>query len=164
MKRNRYFISSVVAILLLTASFAITGCAKPVGSGKAVYYCPMHLTYTSDRPGDCPICSMKLVKKEDQTAMVPMKNEEHKGHDMAVREAAEENTLEDVCIEYKCTMSNCEMKVKADIKPGERILCPVCGEVISTANSKVVEIITGSEGAGRRRRRCQERKKDIVLP
>jgi RND family efflux transporter MFP subunit len=25
------------------------------------YYCPMHPTYVSDRPGDCPICNMKLV-------------------------------------------------------------------------------------------------------
>ncbi|MEW6102024.1 MAG: efflux RND transporter periplasmic adaptor subunit [Candidatus Omnitrophota bacterium] len=31
---------------------------------KDIYYCPMHPTYTSDRPGDCPICNMKLVKKE----------------------------------------------------------------------------------------------------
>ena len=29
----------------------------------AVYYCPMHPTYTSDHPGDCPICNMKLVAK-----------------------------------------------------------------------------------------------------
>jgi hypothetical protein len=30
----------------------------------SIYYCPMHPTYASDRPGDCPICSMKLVRKE----------------------------------------------------------------------------------------------------
>src|SRR3989338_3359947 len=30
---------------------------------KAVYYCPMHTTYTSDRPGSCPICNMTLVKR-----------------------------------------------------------------------------------------------------
>src|SRR3989344_9302696 len=29
-----------------------------------LYYCPMHPTYTSDKPGDCPICNMKLVKRE----------------------------------------------------------------------------------------------------
>ena len=29
-----------------------------------VYYCPMHPHYTSDKPGACPICQMKLVKKE----------------------------------------------------------------------------------------------------
>ena len=32
------------------------------GSKSAAgYYCPMHPTYTSDRPGNCPICNMKLV-------------------------------------------------------------------------------------------------------
>lgn len=36
---------------------------KPVRQ-KDIYYCPMHPTYTSDKPGDCPICNMKLVKKE----------------------------------------------------------------------------------------------------
>lgn len=33
-------------------------------SEKVIYYCPMHPTYTSDKPGDCPICSMKYVLKE----------------------------------------------------------------------------------------------------
>src|SRR5262245_42116623 len=35
---------------------------------KDIYYCPMHKDYVSDKPGNCPICSMKLVKKgsEDQ--------------------------------------------------------------------------------------------------
>lgn len=33
--------------------------------GGEVYYCPMHPTYVSDRPGDCPICNMKLVAKPD---------------------------------------------------------------------------------------------------
>jgi len=30
---------------------------------KEIYYCPMHPNYTSDKPGDCPICGMHLVKK-----------------------------------------------------------------------------------------------------
>ncbi len=33
-------------------------------SKNELYVCPMHPTYTSDRPGDCPICGMRLVKKE----------------------------------------------------------------------------------------------------
>lgn len=32
--------------------------------GAAIYYCPMHPGYTADRPGDCPICNMTLVKRE----------------------------------------------------------------------------------------------------
>src|SRR3989338_1626899 len=41
---------------------------KPA-SKKAVYYCPMHPGYTSDMPGDCPICNMKLVKKQEAGAV-----------------------------------------------------------------------------------------------
>jgi len=37
---------------------------ESAGVEKDIYYCPMHPAYTSDRPGDCPICGMKLVKKE----------------------------------------------------------------------------------------------------
>jgi Cu(I)/Ag(I) efflux system membrane fusion protein len=32
------------------------------GSGD-LYYCPMHPTVTSDKPGSCPICGMALVKR-----------------------------------------------------------------------------------------------------
>lgn len=35
---------------------------------KPMYHCPMHPTYTSDRPGQCPICGMNLV---------PVKEGEH---------------------------------------------------------------------------------------
>jgi membrane fusion protein, copper/silver efflux system len=37
---------------------------------KPLYQCPMHPTITSDHPGDCPICGMKLVevKGEAKTA------------------------------------------------------------------------------------------------
>jgi multidrug efflux pump subunit AcrA (membrane-fusion protein) len=37
-------------------------------------------------------------------------------------------------------MKNCPMTVKVDIKPGEKIVCPVCGEYITTANSKLIKI------------------------
>ena len=31
---------------------------------KDIYYCPMHPQIQSDKPGTCPICYMKLVKKD----------------------------------------------------------------------------------------------------
>jgi Cu(I)/Ag(I) efflux system membrane fusion protein len=34
--------------------------SKTAAVAEAQYYCPMHPTYTSDRPGECPICSMSL--------------------------------------------------------------------------------------------------------
>ncbi len=38
--------------------------ANPPAKAAARYHCPMHPTYTSDKPGDCPICGMKLVPIE----------------------------------------------------------------------------------------------------
>jgi Cu(I)/Ag(I) efflux system membrane fusion protein len=36
---------------------------KAEKGAKGLYYCPMHPTFTSDRPGNCAICGMNLVKK-----------------------------------------------------------------------------------------------------
>jgi hypothetical protein len=33
-------------------------------ASATTYYCPMHPHYRSDKPGNCPICSMKLVPLE----------------------------------------------------------------------------------------------------
>jgi membrane fusion protein, copper/silver efflux system len=41
---------------------SVTGCGKDRAAAQQ-YYCPMHPTYVSDKPGDCPICNMKLVPK-----------------------------------------------------------------------------------------------------
>lgn len=54
-------------VLLLLAALAAAallaaGCGGGAEAGS--YYCPMHPTYVSDRPGTCPICNMDLVKRE----------------------------------------------------------------------------------------------------
>lgn len=36
---------------------------KSEKGAKGLYYCPMHPNFTSDRPGNCSICGMSLVKK-----------------------------------------------------------------------------------------------------
>ncbi len=38
--------------------------ASATAENKGSYYCPMHPDMKSDRPGNCPICSMKLVPLE----------------------------------------------------------------------------------------------------
>ncbi|MBP7216300.1 MAG: efflux RND transporter periplasmic adaptor subunit [Candidatus Omnitrophica bacterium] len=64
----------ILVFALLTIEFRLsTSYAQHEGhtkqaSPKALYYCPMHPTYTSDRAGDCPICNMRLVKKEENRA------------------------------------------------------------------------------------------------
>ncbi len=77
-------------LALLAAGLLVPGCRRDpapreepaAGSGPgtaaqsapaqpALYHCPMHPTMVSDRPGDCPICSMRMVPMEEQTAVAP---------------------------------------------------------------------------------------------
>ena len=70
-RRQRFWRCSIFATLLaLVLLLSVAGCDKPDslarhetgGAAKTPkYHCPMHPTYVSDRPGDCPICNMKLV-------------------------------------------------------------------------------------------------------
>lgn len=55
--------AAAVALLLaaaLLAALALGGC-RDKSAGDGPYHCPMHPTYVADRPGDCPICGMRLV-------------------------------------------------------------------------------------------------------
>lgn len=115
---KRIFLILLLVFLSAGLIFEISGCGRAGGvdkttQEKGLYYCPMHPTYTSDKPGDCPICNMKLVKKE-----TPVK---------------------DICLEHNCTMKDCNMRVKTTLKSGEKVSCPICGEFITTANGKLVE-------------------------
>jgi Cu(I)/Ag(I) efflux system membrane fusion protein/cobalt-zinc-cadmium efflux system membrane fusion protein len=71
----------MIAVLL---SFCVGAAILPMGCGKggrqhdaaktAKYHCPMHPTVVSDKPGDCPICGMRLVPIEEEkkdSAVVP---------------------------------------------------------------------------------------------
>jgi Cu(I)/Ag(I) efflux system membrane fusion protein len=37
----------------------------PAAEKKTLYHCPMHPTMVADRPGDCPICGMRMVPIEE---------------------------------------------------------------------------------------------------
>jgi len=75
--------------LLCVVVFAclLVGCGgsdSAKSGGSQQYHCPMHPTYVSDKPGDCPICGMKLVPiKEDK----PPAGGGHEGHSAAAKEA-----------------------------------------------------------------------------
>ncbi|MBI5246361.1 MAG: efflux RND transporter periplasmic adaptor subunit [Elusimicrobia bacterium] len=74
----------------------------------AGYHCPMHPSYTSANPGDCPICGMQLVAIEPSAAT-----------------ASAATTGKSMCVLHKCTMANCKMELP--LAPGETVTCPVCG-------------------------------------
>ncbi len=63
-------ITVLAALLLLGGAVGVgvgacrRGGAPGAEAKKALYHCPMHPTYVSDRPGKCPICKMDLVPME----------------------------------------------------------------------------------------------------
>ncbi len=73
MSSNRGFRAITLGLLIAAlGAFAYFGLVRhqprnQVTAGRAAgfkddYYCPMHKNYHSDKPGNCPICGMKLVK------------------------------------------------------------------------------------------------------
>ncbi len=63
--KMKLLVAAIAAVLLIGGGWASYRRFHGVRAGaqQEVYYCPMHPDYTSDRPGDCPICGMHLVKR-----------------------------------------------------------------------------------------------------
>ena len=67
-------IPALAAVSLLLGGGAAVGCrrggdaARKADAARPQYHCPMHPTYVSDRPGQCPICKMDLVPMQTAAA------------------------------------------------------------------------------------------------
>ncbi len=123
MKRRFIFmlIGGIVLFCAVGSVLLVTGHLSPVtkqATSRSIYYCPMHPTYTSARPGDCPICNMRLVKREEVSS----------GNQPSAA-GSQQKTHKDVCYMHNCPMAHegkpCPMLVVA--KAGERVTCPICG-------------------------------------
>lgn len=67
-------VASTVGVFTASCSKAdskkvATADAQTPAPQKARYHCPMHPNYVSDKPGSCPICSMKLVPMNNDAAL-----------------------------------------------------------------------------------------------
>jgi Cu(I)/Ag(I) efflux system membrane fusion protein len=115
--KKKYIASAAVLALLIAAGFGIRAYRAPRlqgdghGDHAVTYYCPMHPTYTSDKPGDCPICNMKLVPMEKGGMPV--------------------SSGKKMCLLHKCKMAGCKMELT--LKPGETVTCPICGTHVAEA-------------------------------
>lgn len=59
------------ALVMVLGYFGATPWAAGA-SGAQQYHCPMHPTYVSNQPGDCPICGMSLVPIGDKSGAATM--------------------------------------------------------------------------------------------
>lgn len=129
-----FFFVGVIAILSVI-SFLATGCSKlgsfektAISAKAAKYYCPMHPTYTSDKPGVCPICNMNLVLMEPSAPAEPQNSQtSQKAQEMKPTDA------QTVCLRHECPMikagENCPMLIVS--ATGETPECPVCKKRIA---------------------------------
>ena len=100
------------ALTMVLTYFGATPWAN--SSEKSVmYHCPMHPTYVSSQPGECPICGMSLVPIEGDTTKPAVSS-------MGNIQMADSSTVQAKPGQYTCPM---DPDVISDT-PGE---CPKCG-------------------------------------
>lgn len=118
---------AVTALLVLASAGTGIYLARRHGgehaSAAAVYRCPMHPEVVKDRPGDCPICNMALVKDES-AAPAPAAAE-------AAVEPGSSFSGARSCVLHNCKMAGCKMELPH--KAGETVDCPVCGSHVAQA-------------------------------
>ena len=101
---------TLFALIMILSYFGLTPWSGPA-SGPAQYHCPMHPTYISNQPGECPICGMTLVP-------IDAAGKEIKTGDSTKAGAAEHESME-----------------QTEAKPGQ-YTCPMHPEVISDSPGK----------------------------
>lgn len=82
MKIKKTIILKVFLTVFAVASLTVTGCksnqdnkkASAIAETEAIYTCPMHPQIIEHHPGNCPICGMPLVKKENANREISQVN------------------------------------------------------------------------------------------
>ncbi|WP_018622807.1 heavy metal-binding domain-containing protein [Spirosoma luteum] len=103
-----------------------------VKEDKDIFTCPMHPEIQSDKPGNCPICGMTLVKKHHEEQQAGMTKNEVDGHHlhehrrgvMNLREPESKQSLNKEVADDK-NVYTCPMH--PEVQSNEAGQCPKCG-------------------------------------
>jgi membrane fusion protein, copper/silver efflux system len=129
-------VMTLFALVMVLSYFGATPWAGAVDA-SIQYHCPMHPTYVSSQPGECPICGMTLVP-------IDSAGKEIKTGDSAVTTATpseSENHPTARPGQYTCPM---DPEVISDT-PGK---CPVCGMNLEQVPPTTNSAPTGNDMSG----------------
>jgi hypothetical protein len=60
-KRTLLWVLLVIGLAAIGAATVYSLRGRHTTAETTPYHCPMHPTFVSEKPGDCPICGMDLV-------------------------------------------------------------------------------------------------------
>ena len=150
------FVAAIGLVSVYQSGMLLKLKPQSAASEKAVYYCPMHPTYTSDRPGNCPICGMKLVKSESETQAGT--------GTITPREFTIDQLMNmkpgEICLLHKCKMGNCMMALTPELARLGK--CPHCGEDLGIVIKEALPQGYGSVGLNADKQRLVGIKTDMV--
>lgn len=109
---------AVLAALSVAYSFGLLP-SSSASAASVQYYCPMHPQVVQDHPGECPICSMTLVKKAEGKAPQDSPGSSPDSRGGASREHA--GHRHESSDPYFCPMHQEETAADASTR------CPICG-------------------------------------
>ena len=136
-KMNRFLAAGIfLVIVIVSSAIAIRSMGHlsihaDKHAKKTIYYCPMHPNYTSDRPGNCPICNMTLVKRENDQPAPAIKPIGEQGESPVAPKVFTVAQLVamkpgEICLLHKCKMGICMIAMTPEFARLGK--CPMCGE------------------------------------
>jgi membrane fusion protein, copper/silver efflux system len=138
--------SALIAVVIAALPIAIASChrsenrVQKAGQEKLIYHCPMHPNYFSEKPGDCPICGMKLVPVADQggTASAPPGNAATTGGGVRIDPATVQNigVTTEVAVSRNLTK---EIRASANISLDETSVAIVSSKVMGWVEKLYVD-------------------------